>query len=260
MSRLWNRPRLRVYLGDGQLATCSVSGGRRARLLDHERFDFERGGLLSAIAGLGAGLPLQGSQPSLEFILGTAHVRYLLLPWDAGLHEERVRDRLAATLFTRTFQDDPARYDVQFSPAAFGQAQLAAFVDKDLLGALRGLAARAGGGLRSVEPLLAAVWNAHRRRLGRRQGTLLLAEGERLLMLRHSGPRFHQLQLRPCKPGELGNQVNHLSTSAPVSLFAPLHAELAATAPAAWLAPDGLASGAVATEAWNAFALCGVSS
>ncbi|MDI1300976.1 MAG: hypothetical protein PSX71_03635 [bacterium] len=258
MSRLWNKPRLRVYVGDDHLVMCQLGGRWRPQVIHKEKIRFESGQTSRALEALEAWLIAHPLQADIECVLGAAHVRYLLLPWDAQLVDTEFRQTLAHALFARNFQDEPARHEARFSPARYGQPQLAAFVEKELLTSLDFLARKFNGRLTSVEPLLVSVWNRFRRKLEKEQGSLLIAESGRLLALRHDHGAFTDVQWRPYADEELFGRLKQLSEAAPARIFAPLHGELAMSLPASWLALESAEGFSSLRDGEYASALCGV--
>lgn len=258
MSRLWNKPRLHIYVGDDHLAICQLSGRWRPSVIHKEKITFEPGHISSALLALDTWLGTQVASADIECVLGAAHVRYLLLPWDVNLVDTEFRQTLACALFARNFQDEPAKYEVRFSAAHYGQAQLAVFVEKEWLTALDLLAQKFNCKINRVEPLLVSVWNRFRKKLEREQGSLLIAESGRLLALRHDHGALVDVQWRPFADAELFGRLKQLSATAPTRVFAPLHAELAMNLPAVWLALDNAEGFSGRSDGAFAYALCGV--
>lgn len=253
MSRLWSRPRFCLYAGDSHLAICRVEGRRRPRLLDKEIVAFPAGQLLPALESW---WQAHGVAADIELVLGSAHVRYLMLPWDPQLARSELRQSVASALFARHFQEDPAHYKLRFAPAAYGKAQLTAFVSTELLSGLEGVFAAGQGRLCKVEPLLVPVWNRFSSRLKRGNAALLLAEDDRLLKVFTEQGAMVSLQLRPTEESELQQQIQ--SSAGHGLVFAPRMPALAARHPDAWL---GLSDGEgfrAMLDGRYAYALCGV--
>lgn len=259
MSPLWNKPRLRVYVGEDHLALCRLSGHWRPRVVRKEQINIEPWKISAALAVLETRLSAHPLPTDIACVLGSGYVRYLLLPWDADLVDAAFRETLAHALFARSFQDDSTKYAVRFSPACYGQPQLAAFVDKELLAAFELLAGKFGCRIASMEPLLVSVWNRFRARLEHESGTLLIAEADRLLVLRHESGVVSDVQWRPCVGEELAGRIRQGSDTAPVQVFAPLQTDLARRYPASWLGLENREGFSASTDGAYAYALCEVS-
>lgn len=254
MSRLWSKARLCVFLGEDRLVVCRVGAGRRAPLHRSETVPLAPGesGVVALDAWLAAH-PAEGEL--LDVQLGVPHARYLLLPWDEQLTQDDFRHLVARALFSRQFPEAVAMQEVRFARGAYGQPLLAAFVDAALRQSLEAVALRHGTTLRTLEPLLASVWNRFYSRLRAAQ-TLLLAEPTRLLHVRCAGGVITKVQVRPCVPDEAGAQLQALAADAIARVFAPAHPALAGALPAAWLGLQGGDRLPVAGD--PAYALCGV--
>lgn len=253
MSRLWNRPRFCLYAGDSHVVVCRVEGRWRPRLQDKAIVPFASGQLLPALESW---WQTHAAAADVELVLGSSHVRYLMLPWDPQLARPELRQSVAAALFARQFQEDPAHYQVRFATARYGKPQLATFVSTTLLSGLDRVFAGTEGRLHKVEPLLVAVWNRFSSRLGKDNAVLLLAEEDRLLKVFAEQGDMMSLQLRPCAETELQQQ---LQLSAGTGrIFAPGMPALAARHPDAWLALPEDEGFRTAQDGDYAYALCGV--
>lgn len=258
MSRLWNKPRLRIYIGEDHLAVCQLAGRWRPRVIHKETICFPAGNIAGAMATLEAWLIGHSLSVNIECVLGASHVRYLLLPWDTGLVDVGFRQTLANALFVRSFQDPPEGYEVRFASLRYGKPQLAAFVDKDLRTAFELLAQKTACRVVSLEPLLVTVWNRFQPRLAKEKGVLLIADAGRLLVLHHDHGAINDVQLRPCAVKELVDQVRRMSGVAPVRVFAPLHDELAMSLPESLLRLESESGFSARSDGAYDYALCGV--
>lgn len=253
MSRSWNRPRFCLYAGDSHLAVCRVEGRWRPRLCAKEPLAFASGQMLPALASWWQSHALAAD---IELVLGSSHVRYLMLPWDAQLTRPELRQSVAAALFARQFQEDPAHYQVRFAPARYGRPQLATFVNTALLSGLENVFSETEGRLHRIEPLLIAVWNRFSSRLAKDNTVLLLAEEDRLLKVFAEQGEMMSLQLRPCAETDLQQEIQR--SVVPARVFAPGMPVLCARHPDAWLGlPEGEGFRA-AQDGRYAYALCGV--
>lgn len=261
MSPSWRSVRFRVHLSAGALAACEVQGrGRGARVLRKARFGYEPGARGTAMLSLREwiGGETRRRRPLLEWVLGASEARYLMLPWTPDLADPGFRDALAAALFEQQFRHDPALFAVRFAVPVYGQAQLAAFVPKELVAEIGAHASESHCRVSRIEPALALVWARFRALLRKERGTLLLIDGERQLVVRHDRGQIGHVSLRP---------FGVVTTAAPavagagdeaLRVFSSHPAAAAVAAPAATLLlADG--SGFVAAhDADYAFALCGV--
>lgn len=254
MSRLWNKPRLCVFLGEDRLVACRLGAGRRGPLLHSETLPLPSGE--DAAATLDAWLARQpAAEARLDIRLGVPHVRYLVLPWDAQLAQEDFRHTVARALLARQFPQAAATPEIRFAPATYGQPLLAAGVDATLRPALEAAAARHGARLRALEPLLAVVWNHFHSRL-RSARTLALAEPTRLLRVQCEAGVITEVQVRPWDPDAADAQLQAQAADATVRVFTPTQPALAGARPEAWLGVQGDDGLPVAGD--MAYALCGV--
>lgn len=107
---------------------------------------------------------------ALRVTLSNHLVRYVVLPWDAGLKASDELRAAAAQHFDRVFGEAAADWELRVSPGEYGDPALACAIDRGLLQALDAAVGRAGGGrlrLDAVEPLLMTAFNHLRERLGR---------------------------------------------------------------------------------------------
>lgn len=264
MSRLWNRPRLCVYVGADHLALCQVAGRWSPRVLDKARVALPDGEEQSWWQSLEAWLaihPLQGVMQGadLECVLGLPHVRYLLLPWDPQLVNAGFRDAVARALFARQFQETAGVWEVRYASSGYGQPRLAAFVRREVLSALERLVLKHGLRLRAVEPLLAVVWRRFRSQLPLQgENTLLVAEPGRVLRITHERGAMTDVQVRPCTADELPGLLLRAADEEGARVFSPASSSLAGSLPAAWLQLQDREGWTASDDGAYAYALCGV--
>jgi hypothetical protein len=126
--------------------------------------------LPQAIAGL------EGSRALLDIVVSDAHCRYLVVDRPSGLRTVAELEAAAQSRFKAVFGDRGA-WSVKLGASAFGGADFAAAVDKDMLARLSAEALAAGLRLVSIRPHWVA-WAARLRRTLRRGAHwLVCAEG-----------------------------------------------------------------------------------
>lgn len=236
MSRLWNRPRLRVYLGEDRLVLRLLAGWP-ARVRQEAVLPLAPGQSPLAVLEAwwqGVATTAGAGTVRLELVLGMPQVRYLTLPWSADLVDDAVRQALARSLYARQFGAAASPQELRLGRLRFGCPQLAAFVDRDLLDAWRAFALRCGWRLARVEPLLAAVLNAHAPAL-RGEGPLLVVEPGRRLRVTRAGGAVTAVQVRPGDAGDAAAEAQRLAAAPGLRVFAPLQPALAG-----WLAGPGV--------------------
>jgi hypothetical protein len=114
-----------------------------------------------------------------SIVLSNALVRYLVVPWSRRITSADERHALARHAFTTVFGAAAAAWTFVVSPAGDDRQTLAAAIDTALLEGLRGAAARGAAKLRSVQPLLMAVFNRWRDDVGREPVSFLILEPQR---------------------------------------------------------------------------------
>ncbi|VTU40520.1 hypothetical protein H4CHR_05240 [Variovorax sp. PBS-H4] len=197
MSPLSNRVQFRVHLGARLLAACEVRGhARRCVVARKALLPFSPGERAPALQALREWVA-PGGAASIEWVLGPADVRYLLVPWSHELADESLRDGVASALFEQRFREDAAAHAVRFAKARFGAPQLAAFVAHALVADLAAHAGEARLRLGSIAPALATVWGRFGTVLGRERGVVHLVDGDRQIAVRHERGRPLDIALRP---------------------------------------------------------------
>jgi hypothetical protein len=258
VSRSWNKPRLCVFAGEDHLALCRV--GTRGQVLEKDRVPLAAADSPVATA-LEGWLLTHATEPGtkLDLVLGLPQVRYLLLPWNPELAQPAFRDSLARALYARQFADEFGQQELRYGPLRYGQPLLVAVIGRPLLTSLTAVATRHALVLETAEPLLATVWNRYRPQLRRLDGSLLIAEASRVLIVRAQAGAIADLQIRPAQGDEITALVQRLAGESACKAFAPQQPALAGSLPAAWLEPVRCDGFNAATDAAYAYALCGVS-
>jgi hypothetical protein len=242
----------------GQLSVCLVRGARHPLVVLKETLAFDAADPLMAAEVLKHWLGSNAVSARVDFILGVAYVRYLTLPWSEQLADSAFREKLAHALLARNFQEEPGRFDVRFAPLRFQQPQAVVFVRRDLVNALREAGRYRGCKLGSIEPLLTVVWNRFHARLAYTKGDLLIAEPERLLVVRHDQGAPCDIRIQPFAAAKGGSVTGIGPGSEAASVFAPqLSAELGSDS-ASYLTLKPVQGWSPATDWTFGYALCGV--
>lgn len=263
MSRLWNRPRLRVYMGEDYLALCLVSGRWSPRVHQLAQLPLvsgQGGAVASVLDAWMTANPLRGVMQSavLELVVGMPHVRYVLLPWDRQLVQDDFRHAMARALFARQFQQDFSTQELRFGALKYGRPLLAACIDRTLVEMVSVVARQHDTSVSCIEPLLATVWSRFHSRLKGAEGTLLLAEASRVHVVRCKGGAITELQIRPGTEDDISGMVLQLASNPDCRVFAPLLPGLASSLPNAWLGLEAGEGFSVVADAQYAYALSGV--
>ena len=146
--------------------------------------------------------------PRTELIalLSGRFARALLVPWPAEVQGESEGAALAEHHFRRVFGDDAAQWEIAFDRESDGALRLACAVERELLQALRALAAEAGVQLVSVTPLFVSGINLWRRKIGRKPTLFVLAEADRYCAAAFANGEWSALRC-----GRLGEGADSLS-------------------------------------------------
>lgn len=195
-SVLASKVRVRVHLAADALVACELEAGRLVR---KDRFGFTPDDRHLAFQALREWMTARGtaSKVSLEWVLGHAMVRYMLLPWTLDLVDSALRERYALALFEQQFKQDPRSHAMRFAAAGYGQPQLVACVTHSLLNELEAHASASGVSLRSVVPGVDVLWRGFGKLLTMEDGVVCLIDGDRRMLLHHVRGRIHEISLRP---------------------------------------------------------------
>jgi len=188
---------LRVFVAADRVAVVRTSGrfgsARRAqplRTLHVEAGDDSGKAMLAALGGVFE----EARAKRVSVVLSNALVRYLVVPWSDRITSAEERNALARHAFTQVFGAAAAGWTFVVSPAGKETHTLAAAVDTSVLEGLRGAAGRSGARLRSVQPLLMAVYNHWRADVGREALSLLLLEPGRWCWASLAGGVWQRVQ------------------------------------------------------------------
>lgn len=131
-----------------------------------------------------------------DVVLSNHFVRYLLLPWNAGLAGEREELAYALARFQQTYGEPARTWSVRLSPGKPGTPMLAAAVEQALIDAIRTLLQGLPLRLRALEPALMSACNAQRGPVAPNAWIALAEPGRLLLGLQRDG-HWRSLRTRP---------------------------------------------------------------
>jgi hypothetical protein len=182
----WLHKELRVFLcPDGVLllpvrCTLTLSGVRRT-IHDRQLVCIEdpapahswRAALLALESALSG---VANERTAATVVLSNQFVRFAVVPWQAGLADFQEDLSYARHCLARVYGKPALQWEVRLSHQAPETTRLASGVEVELLDGLRGVFARLGIGLRSIQPHLMATFNDARRGLRQRSAWLALLE------------------------------------------------------------------------------------
>jgi hypothetical protein len=113
--------------------------------------------------------------------VGSAWVRYLILPWQPNIYSKKDWAALAQNHFRERYGLKARDWDIQVSMQGYMQPVIAAALDRDLVIGLDKLAESNGWQLQVIEPSFATLVNRHRRKW-KDNDWLLIVENDRLLL------------------------------------------------------------------------------
>lgn len=131
-----------------------------------------------------------------DVVLSNHFVRYLLLPWNAGLAGEREELAYALARFQQTYGGVARTWSVRLSPGKPGTSLLAAAVEQALVDAIRSLLQGSPLRLRALQPALMSACNAQSRTVAPNAWIALAEPGRLLLGLQRDG-HWRSLRTRP---------------------------------------------------------------
>lgn len=185
MSPSW-RDRIEAHVAPGGVHLARFRRGLRPRCDAAESVaSVGEPGWPAAIAALGRALPaLAARGAEVRATLSDHFVRYAVLRGIDALDADAEREALARHQFQAVHGERAAGWRVALAEHGARAAGLVAAVDAGLVDALSAAATGAGCVLTSVEPLLAAAFNACRRGMTGEGEWLAVAEPERLCVAR----------------------------------------------------------------------------
>ena len=130
---------------------------------------------------------------NLGIVLSNHFVRYLLVPWNAGVANVAEFRNYAAAAFEEVYGEAAAAWDVCISPEGSGLPRLAAAVDRALLESVRAAAGRSHLRLRSVQPYLMAAYNQVAKPRRERDFVFMLVEPNRVCILTAEGSTWRHV-------------------------------------------------------------------
>lgn len=113
---------------------------------------------------------------SASVVLSNLFVRYVNVPWTAGVHSEKDRVALATSSFRALYGDVVESWRVVLDAPKYGCGNLAAAIDEALVDRLRELLAERRWRLVSVRPHLSAAFDRWRSSLEAGDGCFVVVE------------------------------------------------------------------------------------
>ncbi|WP_410209739.1 hypothetical protein [Aquirhabdus sp.] len=197
MLPLWNSARARIYLAEDHVLICLLNGHRKPQVQEKIYVAYEKGQLLGAFPIVDQWLSEQKKKLTLEWVLGGALTRHIVLPWSEQVIHAEFRQTLADALLTRQFQLESQYYEVRFAHASYGQPLLATFVEKELLQAILNLAQKNQCVVKSIEPLSSLVWDRFLKVLEKEESYLLIIEQQRISIIHNHYGHISDIELKP---------------------------------------------------------------
>ena len=219
MSRLWAE-RLRIGLSPGRVDLARFSWGGR-RLLKESSVECERASdkpawapALQALDPALAGFASR--RDSTAVVLSNTFVRYLVIPWQPDVSGARELAELAALRFRRTFGEHAADWTIRCNAGAYGEAIVACAVETALVTALRERLRAHKLRLTSLQPLLMAAYNDHRKALAPTNAFATIERGRVCLGVMHEGRWSHIVSRRAAADaaGAIGQELAALAPDA----------------------------------------------
>lgn len=162
MSPLW-RDEVGAYLSPQHVVLNRMQRGVRPQCVATECLGVEGGSFNNwapAVATLQAALQqATWDAAQLRLVIANAWTRYLLLPRESGLQDEREREALARVLMAQTFGDAGDDWTLSLAVDAVGEAQLACAIPCALLDLLDRSVAITGRKIASLQPQLVVAFN-----------------------------------------------------------------------------------------------------
>ncbi|MEY2689781.1 MAG: hypothetical protein RL375_3980 [Pseudomonadota bacterium] len=206
MSRWWPE-RLVIGLAPGRVDLTRLGRWPSRRVDEHSSLNCEpqpgEAPWAAALRVLDTALP-QTDGGAATVVLSNHFLRYLVLPWQPALTRASELDTLARLRFEQIHGPVVAAWTVQLSDGGYGAPLLACAVDTGLHTTLREHLERRGLRLASMQGLLMAAFNHHRRALtaaastasADRPAALALVEPGRLCLALLAGGRWLAVSTR----------------------------------------------------------------
>lgn len=162
--------------------------------------------LLDQLQQMSASLDLS----RVRFALANQFARYIVIPWQNGLHVRQDWHALAVSEFRKQFGAVSERWDVRVALQGYGSAVVACALDRELVERLLTLSGEAGWTVETMEPMLMTVFNSFRKQLAGTDCWLLLAEPGRLLLAQFSGHAWQHFYTESPLPGQESSAARQL--------------------------------------------------
>lgn len=137
----------------------------------------------SAIAALAIALAENGPMSAeASVVVGDAYARYALIPWPEGMTAESDLKRYSQVYFEDLFGDDFSMWEIKTDWRAYRQSGMAAALQKEFAGELRGLLAKHGIRVVSLQPNLAFAFNRWRKNHRQHEALLAFVDADQWLL------------------------------------------------------------------------------
>lgn len=238
-----NKAKVRVYICPKKIILVHVIGHRQPKIVVQDCFDNNHDFLISVDVIKNWLLEKQLSVP-VEVIFSSHYCRFLVLPWNEKIIEEKTRLNLAHALFQRYYAPEISQdYEFSLGSMSFLQPQLVSAISKLWLSPLVEAIAKTPCRLVSIQPSVAIVWNRFYSTI--HTEWLLMIEQDRQIYLQQQHGYIQQIEIRPYQVGQIINAEKSLS------LFGDIDTQNQENQPVLKLLID------VECE-YNRYALCGV--
>lgn len=213
MSPSWRERRL-IGLAPDHVAVIEVKRGLRPVLgADRLRACAQAPGslwvgALAALDGLLDDMALKNGNASV--VLSNQFVRYVEVPWTAGVYQEKDRLALAADCLRAVHGEAASQWQVTLDGPRFGSGNLAAAVDAGLVDGLRAVLDKRKTRLDFLRPHLTAAFDRWRPQLHADEGGFAVIEPGSVTALFRRGAAWSAVANRRCRrevPGEAGKSL-----------------------------------------------------
>ncbi|GAB3251207.1 hypothetical protein [Chitinimonas naiadis] len=182
-----------LAIGADGVSAVELQGWRRRRVAEI-RLPLKVQDGIPQFDGLAGWLAERRSR-RLSVRLSSAWVRFVVLPWQSELVDEKLALAMAQSLFGEQYGEASAGWQIALSPLQPFQARIASAIDERWYTALHGLAQQHNYKLVSVQPLLAAIYNRLADKLPD-DALLAIVEPRRLVLLQIESGQWQQLYNR----------------------------------------------------------------
>ncbi|WP_374354696.1 hypothetical protein [Chitinimonas sp.] len=216
-----------MVIGADSLSVIELSGWNKQRIAEF-RLPLKVHEGVPQFDGLNDWLAARRAR-RLSVRISSSWIRFAVLPWQAELIDDTLSLALAQALFAEQYGEASASWKIDLTPCRPGEARIASAVDARWFAALEALAKHHTMQLRSVQPLLAAIYNGLADKVPD-EALLAVVEPRRLVLIHIENGQWRQLYNRvlpepwerrlPSLITQASASLNALST--PVFIAAPL--------------------------------------